>query len=349
MKGISPLPAIVIDNGSGYIKAGFAGDEKPRAVIPSVVGHPHDVGVNGYCVGGEAMRCNNLCLTKPIQHGLVTDWDDLERLWDYTIFDGLHTTPQDRNVMITQAPLTTLAERRYKAQTLFESFGVAACHFASQPFLSLFSGGRSTGLSLDIDTIDPAVWRLDFGGRDITDYLLRLFVQLGYDSMGTNDARMVKEDLCFVAINFNREIRKLGRRLVSYTLPNRRNVLVGEQRFKATETIFDPYRSGLDDGIHNYVFDSIMKCEPEIQPQLFGNIVLSGGTAMIRNLPGRFAAEISKLTDHKVNVYSPQNARNSVFVGASMLASLPQTRKLFIRKHEYEEYGASILARKSLG
>lgn len=34
------VAAIVIDNGSGMCKAGFAGDDAPRAVFPSIVGRP---------------------------------------------------------------------------------------------------------------------------------------------------------------------------------------------------------------------------------------------------------------------------------------------------------------------
>ena len=32
--------ALVCDNGSGLVKAGFAGDDAPRAVFPSIVGRP---------------------------------------------------------------------------------------------------------------------------------------------------------------------------------------------------------------------------------------------------------------------------------------------------------------------
>lgn len=39
--------ALVCDNGSGLVKAGFAGDDAPRAVFPSIVGRPrHQVGLN---------------------------------------------------------------------------------------------------------------------------------------------------------------------------------------------------------------------------------------------------------------------------------------------------------------
>jgi len=41
------VAALVVDNGSGMCKAGFAGDDAPRAVFPSIVGRPrHQVSIN---------------------------------------------------------------------------------------------------------------------------------------------------------------------------------------------------------------------------------------------------------------------------------------------------------------
>lgn len=38
--GDEEVAALVVDNGSGMCKAGFAGDDAPRAVFPSIVGRP---------------------------------------------------------------------------------------------------------------------------------------------------------------------------------------------------------------------------------------------------------------------------------------------------------------------
>ena len=71
--------ALVVDNGSDSLKAGFAGDEVPRAVFPSVVGH--GVTVKDSFVGDEAhMRRDILSLRHPIKRGIITDWDDMEKV-----------------------------------------------------------------------------------------------------------------------------------------------------------------------------------------------------------------------------------------------------------------------------
>src|ERR1041385_3671283 len=87
--------ALVIDNGSGMVKAGFAGDDAPRSVFPSIVGRPKHSGVlvgmeqRAFFVGDEAQNKRGILTLKyPIEHGIVTNWDDMEQIWYHTFFNG---------------------------------------------------------------------------------------------------------------------------------------------------------------------------------------------------------------------------------------------------------------------
>ena len=376
-------PNIIIDNGSGYCKAGFSGEEGPRAVFPAIVGRPKNPGImvgaekKDFFVGLQAEEKRGILhLAYPIEHGIVTDWNDMEKIWDHTFTNELRVTPEEHNVMLTEAPINPKHNREKMAQIMFETFNVQGLYIAIQAVLSLYSAGKFTGIVCDsgdgvthmvpiydgyslphcVLRMDLAgrdiTDRMDLAGRDITDYLIKILNEVNVSlttSAEREIAKDIKEKVCYIALDPETEINEVKE--MSYEMPDGTVIKVKDQRFRAPEILFHPEQCGKEPGgVDQKCFDSINKSDIDVRKDLYQCIVLSGGTTMFSGLPERLTKEIKALAPesmkNNVKVIAVPERKYSVWIGGSILSSISTFGCMWITREEYNESGPQVVHRK---
>lgn len=125
------VTVVVIDNGSGECKAGFAGNDAPRTVFSQMVGRPKVPSImvgldnNDVYMGNNAEQNKGvLSVTRPVQEGNIVNWDDMEKLWHYTLQVELRVSPEHHPILLTESPMTSKENREKMTQIMFEVFNV---------------------------------------------------------------------------------------------------------------------------------------------------------------------------------------------------------------------------------
>lgn len=362
------IKGIVIDNGSCMLKAGFAGDDAPRVAFSTMVGVPRTNLILGNrlamnstddknYVGDEAQqRRGILNLTYPIEHGVVTNWDDMEKIWSHT-FNQLKVSPENFSILLTEACQNPEENRIKMAEIMFEKFNVPSTCVCLQSALCLYGTGNVTGTVVQIGhglseympvveghPVNDAIERSHLAGYKLSEYLLEL-TGLSFNRGSQKEiAREIKERVCEVAVD-SQTCSFSNLQSKEYELPDGQIIQIGSERFTCSEALFNPSCVNETKGVHELTLDSIMKCDAETRDSLCSNIVLAGGTTLIPGFSERFLAELKNLTNvpTNFNLISNPERRYLSWIGGSIVASLPEDQKIFISKSEYEEVGSSIL------
>ncbi|MBD3193404.1 MAG: actin, cytoplasmic 2 [Candidatus Heimdallarchaeota archaeon] len=367
---------LVIDNGTGFSKNGFSGENQPRSVFPTLIGHPkyQSILTNGqgqirdYYIGNEAYKLRGILrLGYPIEHGMIKDWEAIEQIWQYTFQDTLRKKPGEQPVLLTEPPLNPEQKRKKMAEIMFETFNVPAMYVALQGVLSLFASGRTTGVIVDSGfgvthvvpiyegfAITHAIARIDLAGRDITNYLRRLLRQQGHSLSSSAEleiVRDVKENFCYIALDPEKELQlveKDNNLEKSYQMPDGTTLALQKERFLAPEIFFEPQKAGKAlQALPEMIHQAINKCDVDIRRSLYSNIVLSGGSTEFYGFKERLHKELSVMVPEgvEIKIIAPKERQYSVWIGGSMLSSLDSFQNNWISHQEYKEQGANVILR----
>ncbi|XP_003414801.1 actin-related protein T1-like [Loxodonta africana] len=366
-------PAVIFDNGSGLCKAGLSGETGPRHVINSVVGYPKlDLCSAGstqktYYVGEDALsKYDALHLHYPIERGLISGWDDMEKLWQHLFECKLGVKPSAHPVLMTEPSWNPREIREKMAEVMFETFNAPAFYLCNQAVLSLYASACVTGLVVDSGdgvtctvpvfegySLPHAVTKLYVAGRDLTEHLTQLLLASGRVCPCILNKGLVgdiKEKLCYVAFDIEKELSKRPEEVLKeYRLPDGTVFCIGEQLYRVPEVLFAPDQLGIHSpGLSKMVTSSIMNCDIDIQMALFAEIVLAGGTTLFPGLEERLLKELELLASKgtPIKVTASPDRCFSAWMGASVVTSLSTFRQKWVTSADFMEYGPSVVQRR---
>ena len=252
-------------------------------------------------------------------------------------------------------------------QIMFETFNVPAMSLAIDAVLALYSAGRTDGIVLNSGhgvtyavpcskgfAIPDAILRLDLAGSDLTDYMAKILSDRGYSFTTAGEkevATNIKETLCYTAMDFEGELKVADSGASvekSYQLPDGNTITIGSERFRCPEALFQPHLAGVNaDGIHKLIFEAINKSDEVLRNDMYSNVVLSGGNTLFPGIQDRLQKELTALAPQAspVKIVATATRQHSVWIGGSVLATLPTFKDYWITKEAYAETGPSIANR----
>lgn len=320
---------IVIDNGTSTCKAGFNGENAPRAVIPTVIGNTKNPVINilddgsKFYIGREAIyNSTSLELENPIEDGKIKNFDKMEKIWSHIFYNELKVKPEAHNVFMTENLYSSNQEREKIAEIIFEKFSIFNIHIEPQPVMTLYSTTKTSGLIVEsgesITQIVPiyegfilpqAIKSNNLAGEKMTKLLGQFLSQdLKKHNVvnGFYTCKNIKEQFLEISLedNFNlvsdtsvpREFTKSSKDgQEEFKLPDGNKIVIKQEKYLVPETIFSPNLANLDiPSIQKLLWDSVLSVDIHLRKDFLSNIILGGGNTMIKNFPERLKKELLK-------------------------------------------------------
>jgi actin-related protein len=360
--------AIALDVGSFVTQGGFVESPQPMS-FRTLVAHGDD------SVGDAALAIKDLVpTTRPVQSGIITNWDDMERIYDH-FFNKLHKTDSLLPpLIVTEPPLYPCKRNRMKnLELLAEKYNTSNIMFANAALLSLYSATKFSGMVIHMgyestsivpifcSTVLPTSHKIPLGGKHIAEYLQFKLKQRGI-RVDEEIAMEIMETKCNVVLDKNSYSPVFDTNATLYELPDGNMIELGDERIHCPEILFSPNNlpvqlqhmwdvpdQHLD--MAQAMFKCLQECPDDAQRKLEENIILCGGTSLMKGLPVRLLADLGEntRTNYYYSVKAAPERRNAPYIGACIVASLFLRREdQWISRKEYLEYGSHIVYRKGL-
>uniref|UniRef100_A0A673U295 Actin related protein 3B n=1 Tax=Suricata suricatta TaxID=37032 RepID=A0A673U295_SURSU len=301
-----------------YTKLGYAGNTEPQFIIPSCIAIRESAkvvdqaqrrvlrGVDDldFFIGDEAVDKPTYATKWPIRHGIIEDWDLMERFMEQVIFKYLRAEPEDHYFLMTEPPLNTPENREYLAEIMFESFNVPGLYIAVQAVLALAASWTSrqvgertlTGIVIDSGdgvthaipvaegyVIGSCIKHIPIAGRDITYFIQQLLREreVGIPpEQSLETAKAIKEKYCYICPDIVKEFAKYDvdprKWIKQYTgvnaISQKKFVIdVGYERFLGPEIFFHPEFANPDfmESISDVVDEVIQNCPIDVRRPLY--------------------------------------------------------------------------------
>merc|ERR1711939_1293734 len=241
----------------------------------------------------EAQQKRGILLLKyPLEHGIVQNWEDMEKVWRHTFDNELRMVVGDDNeadedcqgVLLTEAPMNPKDNRERMTQIMFETFNVRRFYVAIQAVLSLYASGRTTGVVVDCGdgvshtvpiyegySMPHAIQRINLAGRDLTDYICKILQESKITLTTTAEresAKKIKEDLCYCSMDFATDVENFAGKEKQFEMPDGTVVTVHNQMIRCPELMFKPSLDGKEMmGLHELTKNSVA-CGSTVSPTL---------------------------------------------------------------------------------
>jgi actin len=354
--------SIVIDLGSGIIKAGFTGEDGPRSFFNSVVGIPKMPGLligmesRERYVGQEALeKLEIMNLTNPIKNGEIVDWEKFNTLMHHIFYTELKVTPEEISIIFTDTPLNSQKNRCLLTETMFETFNIEKIYLANSSMLGLYSYGKTTGLVIDSGygvtscvpiyegyPLSHASLKINFAGENLSNILYNNIAnKVGKDYKGIKGFLMandIKEKLGQILLSYEEESKSsinISDYPNEYTLPDGKSIVLGNEIFGNAEELF---RSSAFRPINKSVIDSLNRVDGDIINDIKENICLTGGTTMYKGFYERLKYELEQ-DNYYLNIQQSNDRQFANWVGGSIMSSLNTFSHFWVTRNEYDEIG----------